>query len=87
MVGVSECAGNNYEILSAMKKINCWSMEKFIAHTVPGLVPCQVLNINQYSLEFHNGKCRMCVVQLNSDLVRELIPWPVGLLESSDDVV
>jgi hypothetical protein len=43
--------------------------------------------IDQYPLKLRNSERWVSIVELDSDLVRELIPGALGLLEATDDVV
>ena len=53
----------------------------------PGQVPFKVLNVNENSLQLHDGQCRVGIVELDSHLVGELLPRAVGLFETANDIV
>ena len=55
--------------------------------TVPRIIPVQTLDIDKDSLELGNGQSRVCVVELNSNLIRELLPGTLALLETANNVV
>jgi hypothetical protein len=46
-----------------------------------------VLNVNENSLQLHDGQCRVGIVELDSHLVGELFPGAVGLFEAANDIV
>lgn len=47
----------------------------------------QALNINQNTLQLDNGKSRVSVVELDSDLVGEFLPGALGLLEAAHNII
>ena len=53
----------------------------------PGLVPIKTFKIEKNALKLNNGKRWMGVVQLNRNLIRELTPCTLRLLESTNDIV
>lgn len=53
---------------------------------VPTLVPRKTFNIDKDSLQLNNRKCRVSVIKLDRNLIGELLPRAVRLLESSHDV-
>lgn len=53
---------------------------------IPTLVPCKTFNIDKDSLQLNNRKCRVSVIKLDRNLIGELFPRTVRLLESSHDV-
>lgn len=61
-------------LLQSLRKHSVVGVSKRLTNNVPGLVPLQTLQIHKYTLQFGDGKRRVGVVQLNSDLVRELLP-------------
>jgi hypothetical protein len=46
-----------------------------------------VFNIDENSLQLNNGKCRMGIVELDGNLLGELLPGAVGLLEAANNIV
>jgi len=58
-----------------------------LADNVPGFIPLETLQIYKDTLQFGDSERGVGVVQLDGDLVRELIPRALRLLESTDDVV
>ena len=81
VVGVTESLLDNCILLVNEYKVDV------VLLTVPGIVPVQALNINQYPLELGNGQRRVGIVELDGDLVGELTPSTLALLESTDNVV
>jgi hypothetical protein len=60
---------------------------KSAGHNLPSNIPRDVFHVNQDSLQLDDCKRWVCVVQLNCNLIRELGPRTVGLLESPNDIV
>lgn len=60
---------------------------KGLGDDAPCLIPFQPLQIDQDPLQLDDGQGGMRVVQLDPDLVGELPPRSLGLLEPTDDVV
>ena len=54
---------------------------------VPCLLPVKALEIHKDTLELDNSQSRVGVVELDGDLVGELLPCALGLLETTDNVV
>jgi hypothetical protein len=53
----------------------------------PRLIPFKTFKIKENTLKLNNSKCWMGIIQLNSNLVRELAPCTLGLLESTNNIV
>lgn len=60
---------------------------KGIDNNAPSSVPVETLLIYQDALQLRNGKRRVSVVELNGNLVGELLPGLLRLLETTDDIV
>jgi len=54
---------------------------------VPRLIPLESFDIDQNTLQLNHSKRWVSIVKLNSNLVGELPPRALGLLESTDNVV
>lgn len=73
----------------AFENLSCWSCEAAysVDNNLPSLIPFKSLNINQDALQLNNGKRRMSIVELDSNLLRELPPRALRLLETPNDIV
>ena len=60
---------------------------KGIDNNAPSSVPVETLLIYQDALQLRNGKRRVSVVKLDGNLVGELLPGLLRLLETTDDIV
>lgn len=84
MVGVAKGTSYNYGCLLAYSR----SLINIIfRHTSPCHIPIQMFDINQYPLEFNNGKGGVRVIQLDSNLIWKFTPCAVCLLKPSDNVM
>lgn len=63
------------------------SVSERLADDAPGVIPLKTFQIHKYTLQFRDGERWVSVVQLDGNLIRELFPRALGLLESTDDVV
>ena len=87
VVGISKCPSNDCKTRVSSPPSLFLHNSQHPKLTGPTLIPCQALNIDQYSLKLYNCECRMGIIQLNCNLVWELSPWPVRLLEPPNNVV
>jgi len=53
----------------------------------PCLIPLKAFEIKENALKLNNGERWMGIIQLDSNLVRELTPCTLGLLESTNNIV
>ena len=74
-------------LLESLGKDGVVGVTESAGDDVPSLLPVKALEINEDTLELDNSQSRVGVVELDSNLVRELLPWALGLLETADDVV
>lgn len=77
----------NRPLLKSFWENGVVSVTECASDNLPSIIPFQILNINKYSLQFHNGECWMGVVKLNRYLVGEFLPGAVGFLESPHNIV
>lgn len=56
-------------------------------HNIPGLIPSEPLEVEQDALQLDDGEGRVGIIELDSDLVGELGPSALRLLEAPDDVI
>lgn len=53
----------------------------------PRFVPLEPFDIYQDTLQLNHGKRRVGIIELDSNLIGELSPSALGLLESADNVI
>lgn len=58
-----------------------------VDNDIPSLIPLKSLNINQNALQLNDGKRRVSVIELDSNLLRELLPRALRLLETTNNIV
>jgi hypothetical protein len=56
-------------------------------NNVPGNIPLQLLEVDEDALKLDDGQGRVGVVELDGNLLGELLPGTLGLLEAANDVV
>jgi hypothetical protein len=77
----------NRPLLQSLRKDGMVGVRKDTSNNIPSNIPLKLLDIDQDSLQFRNGKSRMGIVKLDSNLIWELRPWSVSLLETTDNIV
>lgn len=58
-----------------------------LGHNGPCLFPLKTLLVHQDALELNDSKSWVRIIELNSHLLRELLPGALALLESTNDIV
>ena len=60
---------------------------KSLGHNIPGIIPAQLLLIDQEALELNNSQRRMGVIELDCNLIRKIGPLAHRLLEATKNVM
>jgi hypothetical protein len=77
----------NRPLLKSLRKDCVVRIAESLLDDAPGLVPLQTLKVDQDAQQFRDRKRWVSVVKLNGDLVGEVLPGALGLLESANNVV
>lgn len=74
-------------LLEGLRKDGVVGVTESVSDDVPSLLPVKTLEINKDTLELDNSQSWVGVVQLDGNLLGELPPRALGLLETADDIV
>ena len=77
----------NRPLLESFWQHSVVGVAECLCDNIPSSVPFKTFQIDQDALELNNGQRRVGIVQLDSNLICEVLPWSLRLLETSDDIV
>lgn len=72
--------------LERLRKYGVVGKEECVSDNLPRFIPFNIFFVYKDAHQLRDGKCWVCVVELNGDEIRKLVDWLAEILEATHDI-